>query len=167
MVLTTYLDSADESDPFGPTQLDILVCGSRFHTGSSINCFSWWRQRFQAVPFKLLYCCILLFSCFLFPIYLWCTLTFRNQLSELFSQLLDLQFLSTLLWRVVPSIGTIVGLTLFGWCMFSCSLVLLFSCGNRYCSLRLVVWFRGSESVLFGSYIVAGNSCSEARAGSA
>ena len=61
MVLTTYLDSAVESDPFGPTQLDILVCGSRFHTGSSINCFSWWRQRFQAVPFKLLYCCILLF----------------------------------------------------------------------------------------------------------
>ena len=84
MVLTTYLDSAVESDPFGPTQLDILVCGSRFHTGSSINCFSWWRQRFQAVPFKLLYCCILLFSCFLFPIYLWCILTFRNQLSELF-----------------------------------------------------------------------------------
>ena len=113
MVLTTYLDSAVESDPFDPTQLDILVCGSRFHTGSSINCFSWWRQRFQAVPFKLLYCCILLFSCFLFPIYLWCILTFRNQLSELFSQLLDLQFLSTLLWRVVPSIGTIVGLTLF------------------------------------------------------
>ena len=55
MVLTTYLDSAVESDPFDPTQLDILVCGSRFHTGSSINCFSWWRQRFQAVPFQLLY----------------------------------------------------------------------------------------------------------------
>ena len=39
MVLTTYLDSAVESDPFDPTQLDILVCGSRFPTGSSINCF--------------------------------------------------------------------------------------------------------------------------------
>ena len=162
MVLTTYLDSAVESDPFDPTQLDILVCGSRFHTGSSINCFSWWCWRFQAVPFKLLYCCILLFSCFLFPIYLWCILTFRNQLSELFSQLLDLQFLSTSLWRVVPSIGTIVGLTLFGWCMFSCSLF-----ASVACLLRLVVWFRGSESVLFGSYIVAGNSCSEVRAGSA
>ena len=53
MVLTTYLDSADESDPFGPTQLDILVCGSIFSTGSSINCFSWWRRRFQVVTFQL------------------------------------------------------------------------------------------------------------------
>ena len=61
MVLTTYLDSAVESDPFDPTQLDILVCGSRFHTGSSINCLVGGvdgSKRFRSN------CCIVAFFCF-------------------------------------------------------------------------------------------------------
>ena len=114
-------------------------------------------------------CCIVAFFCFRASYFrstfgvLWRSeINYRN-LAVSYTSKLDSQFLSTSLWRFVPSIGTIVGLTLFGWCMFSCSLVLLFSCRNRYCSLRSVVWFRGSESVLFGSYIVAGNSCSEVR----
>ena len=153
MVLTTYLDSADESDPIGPTQLDILVVVPDFTTGSCINCFRLVAPTIPSGSVRIVAFFCFRASCFrsTFGV-LWRSEINHRNLAVSCTSKLDSQFLSTSLWRVVPSIGTLVGLTLFGCCMFS-----LFAIAGVACLLQLVVWFRGSESVLFGSYVVAGS----------